>query len=642
MPDRFSDSGVEITVRAFQWDNGDWTTDGYTEVSDAGDAGGSGHGMIVNNVNLDFDFCCTVTELTLRFGEYGGNLNMDINGIFKNFENFADIDGSNFDGVTVTVTDGLGNDTGTLKLSGPITSFALGGQELVIDEICYGDCAPAPEVVECVDFEDLPLGTQYHVPERFTDSGVEITVRAFQWDNGDWTTDGFAEVSDTWDAGGSGHGMIVNNVNLDFDFCCTVSELTLKFGEYGGNLNIDVNGIFKNFENFADIDGSNFDGVTVTVTDGLGNDTGTLTLSGPITSFALGGQELVIDEICYGECAPAPEVVECVDFEDPPLAQQYFIFDRFNDSGVEITVAAFQWGDGRWTTDGYTHVTEQGLAGGSGQEMWINNVNLDFDFCCTVREVTLKFGEYGGNLNIDVNGIFKNFDNFADMDGSNFDGVTVTVTDGLGNDTGTLTLSGPITSFALGGQELVIDDVCYGECAPAPLPPSPTPFAEHSCSFETFPDGTPVTGDTKDTQGIVWQRLEGDEFAECGFLVASAPVTSCVAVRTNYYSSPHNYLALITGLGCVNARRIEITFLEPVQEVCLEFSGASTHYVMEVYDEDAGLLGTSIELAEFDEEGSLFTTTFSSDTANISRTSFGVYSESITAVVAIREIRYAR
>lgn len=179
-------------------------------------------------------------------------------------------------------------------------------------------------------------------------------------------------------------------------------------------------------------------------------------------------------------------------------------------------------------------------------------------------------------------------------------------------------------------------------CTPTPLPPSPTAFAEHSCSFETFPDGTPVTGDTKDTQGIVWQSLEGDEFAECGFLVASAPVTSCVAVRANYYSSPHNYLALITGLGCVNARRIEITFLEPVQEVCLEFSGASTHYVMEVYDEDGGLLGTSVELAEFDEEGSLFTTTSSSDTANISRTSFGVYSESVTAVVAIREIRYAR
>lgn len=192
---------------------------------------------------------------------------------------------------------------------------------------------------------------------------------------------------------------------------------------------------------------------------------------------------------------------------------------------------------------------------------------------------------------------------------------------------------------------LLLGAIWLSPCTPAPLPRSPTAFAEHSCSFETFPDGTPVTGDTTDTQGIVWHSLDGDEFAECGFLVASAPVTSCVAVRTNYYSSPHNYLALMTGPGCpgcVNARRIETTFLEPVQEVCLEFSGASMGYVMEVYDEDGGLLGTSIESAEFDEEGSLFTTTFSSDTANISRTSFGVYSEWVTAVVAIREIRYTR
>lgn len=290
---------------------------------------------------------------------------------------------------------------------------------------------------------------------------MEITVRAFQWDNGDWTTDGYTEVSDTWDAGGSGHGMIVNNVNLDFDFCCTVTELTLRFGEYGGNLNMDINGMFKNFENFADIDGSNFDGVTVTVTDGLGNDTGTLKLSGLITSFALGGQELVIDDVCYGECAPAPEVVECVDFEGLALAHQYRIFDRFNDSGVEITVAAFHLGGGQWTTDGYAEVTDQGLAGGSGLEMIVNNVNLDFKFpSCSLADLTLNFGEYGGNLNIDINGEFVDFDKFADIDGQTIGGVDIAVVDGLGNDTGSLKLAGTINSFAVGGQELWIDHVC--------------------------------------------------------------------------------------------------------------------------------------------------------------------------------------
>jgi len=321
--------------------------------------------------------------------------------------------------------------------------------------------APSP----CVSFEGLTLGDSYHVPDRFTDTDVEITVRAFQWGNGEWTTDGYAQVDDQGLAGGSGQEMWINNVNLDFDFCCVLEKgLTLKFGEYGGNLNIEINGIFKNFADFADIDGDNFDGVTVTVTDGLGNDTGTLTLEGEVWSFAIGGQELWIDDVCSSDCMFRAEFVECVDFEDPPLAQDYGVMDSFQDSGAMIRVAAFQQGGGQWTTADNTTVTDQGLAGGSGQEMWINNVNLDIKHLgCPFESLTIHFGEYGGNVNININGDFRNADDLLDFNGQMIGGVEVGVIDGHQNTPARMELKGEIRSFAIGGAELAIDDLCPWE-----------------------------------------------------------------------------------------------------------------------------------------------------------------------------------
>jgi len=172
-------------------------------------------------------------------------------------------------------------------------------------------------------------------------------------------------------------------------------------------------------------------------------------------------------------------------------------------------------------------------------------------------------------------------------------------------------------------------------------PPIEPPI-EYKYTFDSFPDGTPITGNTTNTEGHIWQSLQGDEFSEWGFLVASTPVSNCVAVRMNFCWTTDNYLALLDGVSCSNSRRIEITFIEPVREVALAFSGASTNYVMEVYAENEELLGSPVQMAEFSKEGRLFTISFSSGSANISRISFGAYLETEAVVVAIREIRYVR
>lgn len=155
-------------------------------------------------------------------------------------------------------------------------------------------------------------------------------------------------------------------------------------------------------------------------------------------------------------------------------------------------------------------------------------------------------------------------------------------------------------------------------------------------TFDFFPGGVPIAGDTATATGA-YQSLNGDEFLEWGFRVASTPVADCVVVKTSYYSSPDNYLMLLDGTPCSGATRIEIAFLEPVRQVTLAFSGASISYTMEVYNEAGDLVGSPTQEAVFDEQGQLFSISYQSDSANVSRVRFG-YLGTQVAVVAIREI----
>ena len=81
--------------------------------------------------------------------------------------------------------------------------------------------------------------------------------------------------------------------------------------------------------------------------------------------------------------------------------------------------------------------------------------------------ISLLFGEYGGNVNLSVNGVLENEFDFDLMPGT-IGGVYVDVMD-LGGGLGAITLTGDITQFSIGGQELWIDDVLRtpgpGACA---------------------------------------------------------------------------------------------------------------------------------------------------------------------------------
>ncbi len=306
---------------------------------------------------------------------------------------------------------------------------------------------------DCVDFEDLQLGTVYTVPANFLSSGTTITTSAFQWTNGTWTSAGSAQVQNIGLSGGTGYDLAANNITVNFDFGRPVENLRVFFHDYGGNVNLTVNGDFNNVLDLDELNeqivGGTFVEVSLSPTG-----SGIMVINGTVNSFSIGGQELWIDDICE-----ATVQTGCIEFEDLPLAEQYEYGQFFVDSGVGMLVEEFFWFPSGSTTDEYALVDNSQDAGGTGQDLYPNNTNIFFAVDEPLAEISVLYHNFGGNVNLIVNDVLANVENFADLHMTTLGGATITLQPPTG-EAGTLTVSGLIESFAIGGQETWIDHVC--------------------------------------------------------------------------------------------------------------------------------------------------------------------------------------
>ncbi|MGI9553821.1 MAG: hypothetical protein ACR2NC_02765 [Thermodesulfobacteriota bacterium] len=155
---------------------------------------------------------------------------------------------------------------------------------------------------------------------------------------------------------------------------------------------------------------------------------------------------------------------KCLDFSDESVGTQFTVGQSFTDNGINVDVEQFQWPNGTWATNGRAEIKGTNLAGGTGNEINTNNVNLKFNFNYPGKKIVLKFAELGGNNNINVNGTFQNVADLINIDGTVIDGnqITVTATQQGNNWVGTMIVDGNnISAFSIGGQELWMDDVCF-------------------------------------------------------------------------------------------------------------------------------------------------------------------------------------
>jgi len=156
---------------------------------------------------------------------------------------------------------------------------------------------------ELIDFEDLTSGDRYFDGDVIVSGGVPMTVQGFGG--------GHIDVQALGDAGGSGNeleffGGLGGGGSLEFNFGSDLQSLSLNYGSFGGGLNVSINGVTEivgSFTNLPDTIG----GVDVTVASepAPGGFMGTLTFDGLISSFAIGGQEFVLDNVNY-QVVPTP------------------------------------------------------------------------------------------------------------------------------------------------------------------------------------------------------------------------------------------------------------------------------------------------------------------------------------------------
>ena len=318
--------------------------------------------------------------------------------------------------------------------------------------------ASASPALATPGYEDLALGSTYYTTDATASEGLQMRFFDFQWYGGSWTPDGEATVGNAGWSCNPSHELGLNNINVVFDYAGSTGPATdvkFDFGEHGGNVNFAVNGDFYNEYDFMALDGKVIGGAAVTVVNSS-SVCGTVRLSGHIESMMVGGQELWIDDITSTPNDPCQ-----YGYEDVAGIMVGTPGDTFTTEGIDMFINGFQWSDGTWHHTGQVNADSNGYACSYGQELELSNASVLHDFAGSIgplENVSLQFGEYGGNINVEINGDLRNVNDFRDLDGMLVGGVMVSIPyGGNGNDCGKMTLTGTVDTLGIGGRELWID-----------------------------------------------------------------------------------------------------------------------------------------------------------------------------------------
>ena len=331
---------------------------------------------------------------------------------------------------------------------------------------------PTPPVGAACDqltYDDLVINTQYTAGTSFVTGGTTVNVREFFLTIGPCTPPTISNFARVMSGGAcfTGNGIFLLNVNLDFVFGGTVTDVVIPYLELGGVKNLGINGDCRVRPNYAGYDGTTLGGVTIEVVHNgqPGQGCGVIVLTGDVHELRLGGQEVVHDKLTFCRACEEPKTSARAGFDDLPLGGNYTVGTGFTSGQADFAIRPFFSPPGPACAvpfgNGFATVVASDFACAPGQELLVNNVNVAIDFGTTITAIAISYGELGGNVNLAINGDCRNLNNFADVNGAVVGGAEVHVIDfaAPGQGCGVLYASGPIHEFMLGGQELWIDQV---------------------------------------------------------------------------------------------------------------------------------------------------------------------------------------
>jgi len=433
-------------------------------------AGHFGKDASFSSGGFQVDLGCA-NQVSFHYGEYGGDIRINVDRDSARVSDMTDLDGQTLANVTFSVTSQTvpGGTTGTVTLTGELASLTLEGEELWIDHLCHTPC-PDPD---CLDFELEPLDRSFTNGQTFTEDGLTLKVSDFTTSNGNTISTGSVNIQGDNRARHIRHEANLSNATLNWRYNCA-QRVTFNYGEFGGSVNLIIDGELANVANMIDLNGTSLGGAAVSVTAtpvSGGGVVGRVTLTGIMQTIGVGGQEFWIDHVCH---VPCPDE-DCIEFEELPGNAVYQVAggSSFVEDGVTMRVERFNTGAS--LIEGLISVEDQQRAGHLGQDLRCKNARLVFsNEAGCFQNVSFYYGDYDGLVNLQLNdsGLIvtsnlKNLNNFT------FGGSTITVTELAvpGGKIGRVQISGVVTSFQVGGQELYLDHWCFDPCDPITVSP---------------------------------------------------------------------------------------------------------------------------------------------------------------------------
>jgi len=141
-----------------------------------------------------------------------------------------------------------------------------------------------------------------------------------------------------------------------------------------------------------------------------------------------------------------------------PAGTAFVVHDNFVDGALRYEIGAFQNGWGLWDFGGHAEVDHASMACGVGNELRLNNAVAIFKSSSgAMNKVSFRYGDWGGNINVEINKDFRNVADMAMLNGLTIGGVTLHVVAGGGHGCGEVQLHGVVKRMAIGGQEFAID-----------------------------------------------------------------------------------------------------------------------------------------------------------------------------------------
>ncbi|MEO0340119.1 MAG: hypothetical protein AAF242_13005, partial [Bacteroidota bacterium] len=287
----------------------------------------TGVGLFPSNINLKVNLLdpnLISKQLCFDFVYGGGEINFSVNDGFLividnidelNFYNNTEIVPGVFFRIKMDSTSNL--PSGTICLEGPLRQLVIGGQELLIDNLCvtYQE-TNNPNLTFCEDFESLTPGTRLGRSTNLEPGATVLENENFRFSLEEFTnlngTTSFEDVlvmrEDMLGLGTTGNiGLWPSNINLKVDLVDTnlvSDQLCFDFAYGGGTINFSVNDGFLivvdnidelNFYNNTEIVPGVFFRIKI---DSTNVPRGTICLEGRLNQLLIGGQELLVDNLC--------------------------------------------------------------------------------------------------------------------------------------------------------------------------------------------------------------------------------------------------------------------------------------------------------------------------------------------------------